>query len=137
MLLACPITKMNETRRIRRSMLKTNLKIAIAAFMLSAAAFAQQGKIYQDGGSWVQEVSGSLSAARKLHIRVEAGAVHVEGGSQSGITYKMITRARTSSEEKARRQFEEYKLTASIHGDTATIEAECASPHRFSGEHAI
>src|ERR1041384_3735946 len=134
MLLACPITKMNETRRIRRSMLKTNLKIAIAALTLSVAAMAQQGRIYQDGGSWVQEVSGSLSAARKLHIRVEAGAVHVEGGSQSGITYKMVTRVRTSSEEKARRQFEQYKLSATLRGDIATIEAECGSSHRFSGE---
>ena len=131
------ITKIKEARRNRRSMLKTNFKIAVAALMLGTVAFAQQGRVYQDGGAWVQEVSGSLAGARKLYIRVEAGAVHVEGGSQSGITYKMITRARTSSEEKARRQFEEYKLTASIHGDTATIEAECGSPHRFSGEYAI
>jgi len=105
--------------------------------LLSAAAIAQQGKIYQDGGTWVQEVSGSLSGARKLHVRVEAGAVHVEGGSQSGITYKMVTRVRTSSEEKARRQFEQYRVNASLHGDTAAIEAECGSPHRFSGEYTI
>jgi len=137
MLTACSITKMNEARRIRRTMLKTNLKIAIAALILSAAASAQQGKIYQDGGAWVQEVSGSLSAAKRLHIRVEAGAVHVEGGSQSGITYKMVTRVRTSSEEKARRQFDQYKLSATLHGDTASIEAECGSPHRFSGEYTI
>src|SRR5215467_8469657 len=131
------ITKIKEARRIRRSMLKTNFKIAIAALMLSAAAIAQQGKMYQDGGSWVQEVSGSRSAARKLHIRVEAGAVNVEGGSQPGITYKMITRVRTSSEEKARRQFDQYRLSATLHGDTASIEAECGSPHRFSGEYTI
>ena len=133
------ITKIKEARRIRRSMLKTNFKIAIAAFMFSAvaAAMAQQGKIYQDGGAWVQEVSGSLSAARKLHIRVEAGAVHVEGGSQSGITYRMITRVHTSSEEKARRRFEQYRLSATQHGDIAMIEAECGSPHRFSGEYTI
>jgi DUF4097 and DUF4098 domain-containing protein YvlB len=137
MLIACSITKLNEARRIRRSMLKTKLKIVFAACMLSAAAFAQQGKIYQDGGNWVQEVSGSLATARKLHIRVEAGAVYVEGGSQPGITYKMITRVRTSSEEKARRQFDQYKLSASLHGDTASIEAECGSPHKFSGEYTI
>ena len=118
-------------------MLKTNLKIAIAALLLSAAAMAQQGRVYQSGGYWVQEISGSLSSAKKIHVRVEAGEVHVEGGSQSGITYKMVTRVRTSSEEKARREFEQYRLSASLHGDTASIEAECGSPHRFSGEYTI
>jgi len=137
MLSACSITKMNEARRIGRSMLKTNFKIAIAALMLSAAAMAQQGKIYQDGGAWVQEVSGSLAGVKKLHVRVEAGAVHVEGGSQSGITYKMVTRVHSSSEEKARRQFDAYKLNAYVHGDIAFIVAECGSPHRFSGEYTI
>jgi hypothetical protein len=38
MLSARSITKMNEARRIGRSMLTTNFKIAIAALMLSAAA---------------------------------------------------------------------------------------------------
>ena len=137
MLLARSITKMNEARRIGRSMLKTTFKIAIAALMLSAAAMAQQGKIYQDGGAWVQEVSGSLAGVKKLHVRVEAGAVHVEGGSQSGITYKMVTRVHSSSEEKARRQFDAFKLNAYVHGDVAFIVAECGSPHRFSGEYTI
>jgi len=137
MLLARSITKMNEARRIGRSMLKTTFKIAIAALMLSAAAMAQQGKIYQDGGAWVQEVSGALAGVKKLHVRVEAGAVHVEGGSQSGITYKMVTRVHSSSEEKARRQFDAFKLNAYVHGDVAFIVAECGSPHRFSGEYTI
>ena len=44
MLTVCAITKMNEARRIKRSMLKTNLKIAVAALMLSAAAMAQQAR---------------------------------------------------------------------------------------------
>jgi hypothetical protein len=105
MLPVCAITKMNEARRIKRSMLKTNLKIAVAALMLSAAAMAQQARIYQESGGWAQEVSGTLASVKNLHVRVEAGAVNVVGGSSSGISYQMITRARTSSEEKARRQY--------------------------------
>ena len=66
----------------------------------------------------MQEVSGSLAAVKNLHVRVEAGAVHVEGGSQSGITYKMVTRVRTSSEEKARRQFE-------------SVQAQCLRAWRY------
>ena len=136
MLSARSITKMNEARRIGRSMLKTNFKIAIAALMLSAAAMAQQGRFIRSGG-WVQEVSGTLASVKKLHVRVEAGAVNVEGGSPSGISYQMVTRVHSSSEEKARRQFDAYKVNAYVHGDTAFIVAECSSPHRFSGEYAI
>src|SRR5882724_8202443 len=41
------------------------------------------------------------------------------------------------SEEKARRQFDSYKINAYVKGDTAWIVAECGSPHRFSGEYVI
>jgi len=118
-------------------MLKANLKIVIAAVTLSAAAMAQQSKVYQESSGWAQEVAGSMSGAKNLRVRVEAGSVRVEGGSQTGISYKMVTHAHTSSEERARRQFEDYKLTASVRGDTAWIEADCRSPHRFSGEYVI
>ncbi len=65
-------------------MLKTNLKIVVAALMLSAAAMAQQGRIYQDAGGWAQEVSGSLAALRNCTSRVEAGEVRVVGGGSIG-----------------------------------------------------
>ncbi len=118
-------------------MLNTNLKIGVAAFILGAAAMGQQGQIHQEPGGWTQEISGSLSGVKNLHVRVEAGSVQVEGGPQSGISYKMVARVRTSSEEKARRQFDSYKVSSYIHGDTAWIVAECESPHRFSGEYVI
>ena len=137
MLSVCPITNETEARRIGRSMLKTNFKIVVAALMLSAAAMAQQGRIYQESGGWAQEVSGTLATVKNLHVRVEAGAVNVVGGSPSGINYQMITRVHTSSEEKARRQFESYKVNAYVRGDTAWIVAECSSPHKFSGEYVI
>ncbi len=118
-------------------MLKTNFKIVVAVLTLSVAAMAQQGRIYQEPGGWAQEVSGSLGGVKNLHVRVEAGAVRVEGGSQSAISYKMVAHVRTSSEEKARRQFDSYKVSSYVHGDTAWIVAECDSPHRFSGEYVI
>ena len=118
-------------------MLKTNFKIVVAVLMLSVAAMAQQGKVYQESSGWAQEISGTLAGVKNLRVRVEAGSVRVEGGPQSGISYKMVTHARNSSEEKARRQLEDYKLTATVRGDTAWIEAECRSPHRFSGEYVI
>jgi hypothetical protein len=118
-------------------MLKTIFKFAVAAVMLGATAMAQQGRIYQEGSGWAQEVTGSMAGAKNLHVRVEAGSVRVEGGSALGITYTMTTHVHTSSEEKARRQFNAYKLNAYVRGETAWVVADCGSPHRFRGEYVI
>jgi DUF4097 and DUF4098 domain-containing protein YvlB len=65
--------------------------------------------------------------------------VIVKGGSQAGISYTVHTRSYTSSEQDARRQFESYKLTASVHGDTAWIVGDWQGrrPRKFSGEFII
>ena len=57
---------------------------------------AQEGRVYSEGGRWAQEITGSLSGAPNLRIKVDAGSVRVEGGSQSGITYVVHNRAFTS-----------------------------------------
>ena len=49
------------------------------------------------------------------------GSVVVRGGQQQGINYVVHTRFGTSSEQEARRQFEQYKITAYVKGDTAWI----------------
>jgi DUF4097 and DUF4098 domain-containing protein YvlB len=118
-------------------MLNTFSKFGVVLLMLATAALAQEGRIYQDAGGWAQEINGTIGEARNLHIKVEAGSVRVEGGSQTGISYKMITRVRASSEEKARRQFENSKINAYVRGGIAWLVAECGSPHRFSGEYVI
>jgi DUF4097 and DUF4098 domain-containing protein YvlB len=107
--------------------------------MLAPLALAQQGRIYQDGGSWAQEITGSLAAARMLRIRVDAGAVQVQGGSQAGISYVFHTRAFSSSEDQARRQFNNYKISSYVHGDTAWIvgDWEGGRTQRFSGTFVV
>jgi DUF4097 and DUF4098 domain-containing protein YvlB len=57
-------------------------------------------------------------------VKLDAGTVKVQGGSQAGITYVIHRRAYTSSEEQARREFDSYKINASLKGDTAWIVAE-------------
>ncbi|MGA9864443.1 MAG: hypothetical protein WBQ19_20205, partial [Terriglobales bacterium] len=51
-------------------------------------------------------------------------SLKVQGGSQAGITYVIHRKAYTSSEEKARHEFESYKINTSVKGDTAWIVAE-------------
>ena len=107
---------------MRQTIKLASIGVVIAA--LASLALCQENRVYREGGNWVQEVSGSLGAARNLRVKLDAGTVKVQGGSQAGITYVIHRRAYTSSEEQARREFDSYKINASLKGDTAWIVAE-------------
>jgi len=116
------------------------VKVVAALLVLSPLLKAQETKIYREGASWTREINGSLPAARNLRVRVDIGSVRIEGGSQQqGITYSIRNRAHTTSEETARNQFDLYKVSASIRGDTAWVVGEChgTDSHKFSGEFVI
>ncbi|MGB9233276.1 MAG: DUF4097 family beta strand repeat-containing protein [Terriglobales bacterium] len=98
--------------------------VAIVAVALASLAFGQDGRIYREGSNWVQEVTGSLSGAKNLRVKLDTGSVKVQGGSQADITFVIHRRAYTGSEEQARREFESNRITRSIKGDTAWIVAE-------------
>lgn len=118
-------------------MLKNIIKFGLLATTLIATlCLAQQGSIQKDGGSWTNVVNGSLSGVRNLHIKVQVGEVRVEGGSSQGISYVIRNRSYESSEDRARRQFETYKINSYIKGDTAWIVGEWAGgrPHKFSSD---
>jgi len=119
--------------------LKKALKLVAACLMILPLAAAQQGKIYRDGGNWAQEITGSLSAAKNLHVKVDVGSVKVEGGSQSDITYVVHNRSYSGSEDRARREFDNYKISAYVRGDTAWIVGDWqgSSPRKFSGDFTI
>ncbi|HTZ98630.1 MAG TPA: hypothetical protein VMB18_19665 [Terriglobales bacterium] len=112
---------------------------AVLLVILPAAALAQQGRIYGDDGNWSQEITGNLGVARNLRVKIDIGSVRVEGGSQQGITYTIRNHSYSSSESKARREFENYKISAYVRGDTAWIvgDWEGGRPHRFSGDFTI
>jgi len=91
---------------------------------LASLALCQEAKVYREGGNWVQEMTGDLGAAKNLRVKLAAGSVRVQGGAQAGITYVIHRRAYTSSEQQARREFESYRISTSLKGDTAWIVAE-------------
>jgi hypothetical protein len=107
--------------------LKHAIKLAgLAALVatLGPLALCQQTRVYREGSNWVQEITGDLGAAKNLRVKLAAGSVKVQGGSQAGVTYVIHRRAYTSSEEQARQRFESYKVSALVKGDTAWIVAE-------------
>src|SRR5712692_3596060 len=127
---------MNEDGRY---MLKKSSKLVAALLLLSPLATAQQARVYREGGNWAQEITGTLAAAKNLRVKVELGSVRVEGGLQPGISYVIRNRAYTSTEDKARHEFDSYKISAYVRGDTAWIVGDWQGgrPHRFSGDFVI
>jgi len=104
--------------------LKRSLQVVGLAGMLALLAplvLAQETHVSREGGSWGQEITGSLAAVKTLRIKVDMGSVVVRGGQQQGINYVVHTRFGNSNEQDARRQFEQYKITAYVKGDTAWI----------------
>lgn len=103
-------------------------------------AQAQETHVTREGGAWGQEITGSLAAVKNLRIKVDMGSVKVRGGQQQGINYVVHTRFGNSSEQDARRQFEQYKVTAWVKGDTAWIVGDWQGgrqPRHFSGEFSV
>jgi hypothetical protein len=108
------------------------------ALLLSPAP-AQETHVSREGSAWGQVVTGQLGSVRNLRVKVDMGSVVVRGAQQQGINYVIHTRANTSSEEDAKRQFDNFKITAYVRGDTAWIVGDWEGGHarRFSGEFSI
>ena len=117
-------------------MRKTIIKFVLLSVLITTLCAAQQATVQKEGGNWVSVVSGSLSGVRNLHIQVEIGSVHIQGGSTQGINYVVRNRSYEGSEDRARKQFESYKISANVKGDTAFItgEWENGHPHKFNSE---
>ena len=119
--------------------MKRSSKVIATLLVLLPLAVAQQSRISREGDSWAQEIAGNLGGAKNLRVKVDMGSVRVQGGSQSGINYVIRNRSYTSAEERARREFDSYKISAYVHGDTAWIVGDWQGgrPHKFSGEFTI
>ena len=120
-------------------MLKRFSKFTAVLLLILPLASAQQTRVYGDGGNWTQEITGSLAMVKNLKIKVDVGSVRVEGGSQPGISYVIRTHSYSGSEDKARREFDNYKISAYVHGDTAWIVGDWQGgrPRKFSGDFVV
>jgi DUF4097 and DUF4098 domain-containing protein YvlB len=126
-----------------RAILKRTLPIvglASLLALLAPLAVAQETHVSREGGVWSQEINGSLAAVKNLRVKVDMGSVVVRGGQQQGINYVVHTHFGNSSEQDARRQFEQYKVTAYVKGDTAWIVGDWQGgrrPRHFSGDFSV
>jgi hypothetical protein len=130
------------SRKIEGAYLKCSpqfVRLVLVLSVLASLAVAQETRVTREGGAWGQEVTGTLTGVKNLRVKVDMGSVIVHGGQQQGINYAVHTRSYTSSEQEARHQFESFKVTAYVRGDTAWIVGDWQGrrPHKFSGEFAI
>jgi DUF4097 and DUF4098 domain-containing protein YvlB len=121
--------------------------------LLAPLALAQETQISREGGAWGQVLTGSLAGVKNLRVKLDMGSVVVRGAQQSSIDYTFHMHSQASSEQDARRQFEGYKVSAYVKGDTAWVVGEWqghsvhvgrayvriekGSGHRFSAEFVI
>jgi DUF4097 and DUF4098 domain-containing protein YvlB len=99
--------------------------------MLAPLALAQETQISREGGAWSQVVTGSLAGVKNLRVKLDMGSVVVRGAKQPGIDYTLHMHSHSSSEEEARRQFQAYKVSAYVKGDTAWVVGEWQGNHSF------
>lgn len=110
---------------------KGNARRAVATFALlacgSVGAFAQSAqpsKFYQQGSQWVEEFSGFAPLSHVLRVMMQVGAIHLEGGTQDQIGYTVRKRCVRSTQEAARKIFDQFRVFTARKPETTIIEGD-------------
>jgi hypothetical protein len=124
----------NSLKKLRWFILKRSPQFVGLLYVLAGLAplaAAQETQVTREGGAWVQVITGSLAGVKNLRVSVDAGSVVVHGAQRPGIDYAFHMRSNGSSEEDARRQFQTYKVSTFVKGDTAWVVGEAKGVHRM------
>jgi DUF4097 and DUF4098 domain-containing protein YvlB len=100
--------------------------VAAATLALAVPLWAQAPKVFRDGDSWVEETTGTLSAGHEFRSFVDIGSLLVQGNS-SQVSYVVRKRSRVGSEQEARQQFEQLRISATKVGDAVVLEGRLLS----------
>ncbi len=87
-----------------------------------------EGRVYQQGDKWVQEINGTLGNARAVKLDIAVGNVKITGADQPNVTYVIRKSMYASGEPEARKQFSMFRVSAGMSGDTAVFRGECYQP---------
>jgi DUF4097 and DUF4098 domain-containing protein YvlB len=77
--------------------------------------------VFREGNKWVEETTGTLPAGREFRAFADMGSVSVQGNS-SQVTYTVRKHSDADTEEAARRQFDQLRITATKVGDVVVLE---------------
>ena len=110
----------------KNEMKSAQLQLAILFLAATAAAVAQEStpRIYRSGNEWIEETTGTVTPAKRVMVKTSGGLIHVQGASQSNITYTARKHVHTGSEEAARHEFARMRVFAATSGDLASFRGE-------------
>ncbi|HZD32841.1 MAG TPA: hypothetical protein VE779_14415 [Candidatus Angelobacter sp.] len=118
-------------------------KVVAAAVlaMLAAPLWAQStqtSRVYRDGNAWVEETTGTLPAGHEFRALTDMGSLQVQG-SATQVTYVVRKRSGADTEEAARKQFEQLRITANKIGDAVVLEGHVMGRNinRLAAEFAV
>jgi DUF4097 and DUF4098 domain-containing protein YvlB len=118
--------------------LKTIFKIGLLLAALSLVGRAQESRIYREGDTWVESLTGNLPSANTLKVITDMGSVRIEGTSDNQISYVVTKRVRAYSEQEARRMFEGVSISAGSEDDVAWLKGQAhGSFHSFSSDFSV
>jgi DUF4097 and DUF4098 domain-containing protein YvlB len=94
--------------------------------VLSAPLCAQTpaqptARVFRDGNAWVEETTGTLSAGREFRAFTDMGSMEVQG-TASQVSYVVRKHSNAATEEAARKQFDQFRITANKVGDVVILE---------------
>ncbi len=129
-----------QEMEVRKAANKSSLCVCVCFLMLAVAlpVWAQQGRIYRDGNSWVEEITGTLPTVHELRVITDVGSVQVQGNAPR-VSYVIRKRSYAPTEETARRQFEQMHISAGRNGDSNAIEGRVPAKYlnRFGAEFIV
>ncbi len=110
----------------------------VLAVAVALPLWAQQSRVYRDGNSWVEEITGTLPPSHQVRITTDVGSVQVQGSSPR-VTYVIRKRSYTPSEEIARRQFEQMRISTIKNAEGTFIEGRLTNRNleRFNAEFVV
>jgi len=112
--------------------------VALLAMSVAVPLWAQQSKVYREGNAWVEETTGTLPPGREVRVNTDVGSVQVQGSSQR-ISYVIRKRSFAGSEEAARQQFQQLRISVFKTAQRDSIEGKLLNKNlaRFSAEFVV
>jgi hypothetical protein len=99
---------------------------------LTAIALAQTNPgPKQEGGYWVDTVSGTLAARAKVRVTT-LGAVHVQGESRGDVAYSLKRKVKARDEASARALLDRIVMKSVPEGEWTVLEVVAPNPRRAS-----
>jgi hypothetical protein len=123
----------NHMRNKRLLQLALGLGLAALPWQAFGQCIVKQGAPARHGNAWTETYAWTAPAREggKLILRADMGSVEITPGTGNQLEGRLVLRAFTGSEEKARRVFDAYHLSArSIEGGGVYVNGEFSGSRR-------